>query len=95
MGASLLALKTISRRQILNIQFPPAKRLRRSFGALAKAEVLYGGQVQQGMPNDEGFSPPIYTAAINSTVNPTRKQTGCFPSMFNIQYWIFDIQLTG
>ena len=25
--------------------FPPAKLLRRSFGALAKAEVLYGGQV--------------------------------------------------
>jgi len=39
-----------------NIQYPPAKRLRRSFGALAKAEVLYGGQVQQGMSNDEIFS---------------------------------------
>jgi hypothetical protein len=40
---------------VLNIEYPPAKHLRRSFGALAKAEVLYGGQVEQEISNDEVF----------------------------------------
>ena len=56
MGALSLPLGTVDNLQIANIQFPPAKLLRRSFGALAKAEVLYGGQVEQGMSNDEVFS---------------------------------------
>ncbi len=40
---------------MLNIEYPPAKLLRRSFGALAKAEVLYGGQVERGISKSRGF----------------------------------------
>ena len=51
-----MALETVPIIRRQNIQYPPAKLLRRSFGALAKAEVLYGGQVEQGMHNDEVFT---------------------------------------
>jgi hypothetical protein len=91
MEASPLAFETVARWLIPNIQFSPAKLLRRNFGAIAKAEVLYGGQVQQGMSNDEGS--PLYhgyTTAPYSTTNSTRGHTDCFPSIFDIEYWIFN-----
>jgi hypothetical protein len=43
MRALSLSLGTVDNLQIPNIQFPPAK-------------VLYGGQVEQGLSNDEVFS---------------------------------------
>jgi len=67
-----------------NIQYPPAKRLRRSFGALAKAEVLYGGQVQQGMSNDDVFGLCKMTAPNFTKVNTLFS--------FYIRYWILDIR---
>jgi hypothetical protein len=76
-----MTLEIIARLQISNIQFPPAKLLRRSFGALAKAEVLYGGQVEQGMPNDEVFSslPLVYGSAIfHGKSNPKSNQLFSF-----------------
>jgi hypothetical protein len=50
---------------------------------------------QQGMSNGEGA--PLYlgyTTAPYPTANSTRGDIDCFPSIFDIGYWILDIQHT-
>jgi len=48
------------------------------------------------MSNDEGASLYLgYTTAPYSTANSTRGNIDCFPSIFDIGYWIFDIHHSG
>jgi hypothetical protein len=86
-------LEAVDILQLLNVQYPHAKRLRRSFGALAKAEVSYGGQVDHGMSNDEVFSSmslgAIWQFPISWRIQPNMQP---FSFSFYIRQSIFNIE---